>query len=156
MKETYKVLLIGFGNPGRLDDGLGPALAEKIEKLNIPGVTVDSNYQLTVEDAAYVAENDIVIFADASINGKEPFIFTRVDPKKDISFTTHSIDPESVLGLSRELFHAETEGYILGIRGYDFNEFGEYLSRKAEVNLSQAADFIAAALQKKDFSEISK
>jgi len=54
------------------------------------------------------------------------------------------------------LFHAETEGYILGIRGYDFNEFGEHLSRKAEENLCQAVDFIAAALKKKDFSEILK
>jgi hydrogenase maturation protease len=156
VKKTRKVLLIGFGNPGRLDDGLGPALAEKIEALNIPGVKVDSNYQLTIEDAAYVAENDIVIFADASVNCKEPFIFSRIDPKKDISFTTHSIDPGSVLGLSKELFHAETEGYILGIRGYDFNEFGEHLSKKAEENLCQAVDFIVTALQKKDFSEILK
>ena len=27
------VLLIGFGNPGRLDDGLGPALAAEIERV---------------------------------------------------------------------------------------------------------------------------
>ena len=55
--EAADILLIGFGNPGRLDDGLGPALADAIEKLALPGVTVESNYQLTVEDAAEIAKH---------------------------------------------------------------------------------------------------
>ncbi|MCK5708302.1 MAG: hydrogenase maturation protease [Candidatus Aureabacteria bacterium] len=152
MKDIKKVLLIGFGNPGRLDDGLGPALADAVEKIDIPGVTVDSNYQLTVEDSAYVAENDVVIFVDASVNCNEPFTFDRIAPKKDISFTTHSIDPESVLGLSKDLFKAETTGYVLGIRGYKFNEFGEYLSEEAKENLSHATNFIVSALREKNFN----
>ena len=37
-----KALVIGYGNPGRLDDGLGPALAEAVEKLDLPGlITLD-------------------------------------------------------------------------------------------------------------------
>ena len=46
-----KILLIGFGNPARADDGLGPALAEEIESKNIPDVTVETDYQLTIEDS---------------------------------------------------------------------------------------------------------
>ena len=34
------MLLLGYGNPGRLDDGLGPALAAQVERLALPGVTV--------------------------------------------------------------------------------------------------------------------
>ena len=30
-----KVLIIGYGNPGRLDDGLGPALADLMEKKQV-------------------------------------------------------------------------------------------------------------------------
>jgi DNA-binding response OmpR family regulator len=45
-----RVLVIGYGNPGRLDDGLGPALAETLQRLDLPGVTVDADYQLTAED----------------------------------------------------------------------------------------------------------
>ena len=30
------VLLLGYGNPGRLDDGLGPALAAQVECLACP------------------------------------------------------------------------------------------------------------------------
>ena len=49
------VLVIGYGNPGRMDDGLGPATIDELEKLAIDGVDLDADYQLTVEDAAAVA-----------------------------------------------------------------------------------------------------
>ena len=140
--RTTRVLLIGYGNPGRLDDGLGPALAEALAQKKRPGLTVDSNYLLTVEDAAAIAENDIVIFADASVNGAEPYFFKKIQPVSSLSFSSHSIEPEAVLGLSHDLFDAKTEGFVLGIRGYDFNEFGERLSSKAQDNLLDALAFI--------------
>ncbi|MFH2138712.1 MAG: hydrogenase maturation protease [Candidatus Omnitrophota bacterium] len=152
--EPKKVLLIGYGNPGRLDDGLGPALAEEIEAENIPEVTVDADYQLTVEDAADAAKHDVVIFADASVNGREPFFFTRIEPKAGMSFTSHSVEPEAVLGLAQELFSAKTQGYALGIRGYEFNEFGQGLSPAAAENLKKAKEFIKTALLNKKFVEI--
>ena len=73
-----KVLLIGYGNPGRLDDGLGPALAAKIEKLNIDNVDSDSDYQLTVEDAVDIHSHDIVIFADADVSCNSSFYFKKM------------------------------------------------------------------------------
>ncbi|OGX53738.1 MAG: hypothetical protein A2267_05685 [Omnitrophica WOR_2 bacterium RIFOXYA12_FULL_38_10] len=155
MTSVGKVLLIGFGNPGRLDDGLGPALAEIFEEKSFPGLTIDSNYQLSVEDAASVAENDIVIFADASINGTEPFSFQKLTPKASLTFSTHSIEPDNVLGLAHELFKTKTQGYILGIRGYDFNEFGQYLSEKAKNNLNDAVIFLEQTLTTNNFKEIN-
>ncbi len=146
-----KVLLIGYGNPGRLDDGLGPALVASLEKLEIPDLTVDSDYQLTVEDAAAVAEHDVVIFADASVNGAEPFSFTKIEPKTEVSFTSHSVEPEAVLGMAHDLFSSHAEGYILGIRGYDYNEFGEILSENAKKNLFAAYEFIVDVIKKSDF-----
>src|SRR5450432_1649313 len=53
-----RILVIGYGNPGREDDGLGPAAAAEIERLGRPGVSVRGNYQLVLEDAADVAEAD--------------------------------------------------------------------------------------------------
>ncbi|VGO14536.1 hypothetical protein PDESU_03099 [Pontiella desulfatans] len=61
-------LVIGYGNPGRLDDGLGPAFAERIQGLGLSGVTVESNYQLNIEDAELVSRYDTVVFADASVD----------------------------------------------------------------------------------------
>ncbi|MBN1142370.1 MAG: hydrogenase maturation protease [Deltaproteobacteria bacterium] len=144
-----KILLIGYGNPGRLDDGLGPALAEAVAQLNLPGLTVDSDYQLTVEDAAAVAEHDLVIFADASINGEEPFFYREIFPKGGLSFSSHSVEPEAVLAMAADLFGAATRGYALGIRGYLFDEFGERLSERARGNLASALDFLIPLLKKR-------
>jgi len=142
-----RVLLIGFGNPGRLDDGLGPALAAEIERLELDDVTVDSDYQLTVEDAAAVAEHDVVVFADAAVDGPEPFSFERLEPESHLSFSSHDVEPPAVLALARDLFGARTPGFMLGIRGYEFDEFGERLSNRAQANLASALKFIEPVLR---------
>lgn len=142
-----KVLLIGYGNPGRLDDGLGPALAEAMGNRQIAGLTVDSNYQLTVEDAAALKEHDYVVFADADVSGPEPFSFRRVAPGGELSFSSHSVDPSAVVALAQALFGAEVKAYVLGVRGYEFNEFGERLSERARCNLSAAETFLAGVIE---------
>lgn len=146
-----RVLVIGYGNPGRLDDGLGPACAEAIERMHIPGVTVDADYQLTVETAAAAAQHEVVVFADASVTGPEPFFFRAVEPAAPTSFSTHLIEPEAVMAMTRDLFQAGTKGYALGIRGYEFNAFGETLSAKARGNLAAALRFIVPLLRDYSF-----
>jgi hydrogenase maturation protease len=138
------ILVIGYGNPGRLDDGLGPAFAERFQALELPGVTVESNYQLNIEDADLIARFDIVVFADASVDTAGPFEFQPLE-KKDpmVGFSSHSITAGSLLGLAKELFGATPLAYTLAIRGYDFNEFGEVLSAQAQANLDAAVGFFA-------------
>lgn len=147
-----KVLLIGFGNPGRRDDGLGPALAEAVERLDIAHVTVEADYQLTVEDAAMVAEHDVVVFADADTTGPEPFGFQRIEPVRAIGFSSHSVRPQALLALAADLFSKSVPGYLLGIRGYAFNEYAERLSDKAKFNLEAAIRFIEPVLRHGDFN----
>ncbi|MCI5220757.1 MAG: hydrogenase maturation protease, partial [Candidatus Electrothrix sp. LOE2] len=78
MNSPPSVLVYGFGNPGREDDGAGVALAEHIRAAALPGVTTDSNYQLNVEDALLLSEHDIVIFADATRSPVDRFSFYRL------------------------------------------------------------------------------
>ncbi|MCP3941951.1 MAG: hydrogenase maturation protease [Desulfobacteraceae bacterium] len=142
MSEKNKILLIGYGNPGRQDDGLGPALVEKLG-VNKPGfLTLESNYQLTVEDAYDVALHEIVIFVDAVIDGKIPYSFQVLHPRGMGPLLSHSLAPQSVLYLARTLFCATTKAYLLGIRGYEFDQFEEKLSSKAGANLNAAYDFL--------------
>ena len=144
-----RVVLIGYGNPGRLDDGLGPALAAAIEARGIPGLDVESDYQLTVEDSHTVAQHEVAVFADADVAGPEPFGFDKIDPAEDagLEFSTHAIEPAQVLALARRLFGAKTDAYVLGIRGYEFDGFGERLSPGARSNLRAAADFVEKVLR---------
>ncbi|MEI6148310.1 MAG: hydrogenase maturation protease, partial [bacterium] len=112
------VLLIGYGNPGRLDDGLGPQLAVELGGRGIPGLTVDSDYQLTVEDADSVARHEVAVFADAAAAGSEPFYFRKLAPGGSSGIGSHSVEPAEVLALSQTLFNRLPEAYVLGIRGY--------------------------------------
>lgn len=137
-----RVLILCYGNPGRLDDGLGAAFGREFEKFRPQGVDIEIDYQLNVEDAMTVSEYDSVVFVDACINGQDPFQFGRVEPKPAISYTSHSVEPEHLLSLAEEMFGSKAEAYALGIRGYEFNSFGEELSPGALRNLDLAVDFM--------------
>lgn len=142
-----RVLIIGYGNPGRLDDGLGPAFADAIGRLGLPDVTVDSDYQLMIEDAAEVAKCDVVIFADASVSAAEPFTFERIAPLAAAGFTTHHLEPAALMAIAADLFGAKTIGHLLAIRGYEFDDFGEGLSERARANLAAAVEALAPMIR---------
>ena len=154
MTTASGTLVLGWGNPGRLDDGLGPALVAAIEAERVPGVAVESEYQLQVENAEMVARHDRVVFVDADRQGVEPFSMQRLFPGDGrLSFSTHSLSPESVLALSRDLFGAEPEAWLLGIRGYDFDDFGEQLSERGQASLKAAVGYLCRALREDQFEE---
>ncbi len=148
-----RVLLIGFGNPGRGDDGLGPAFAEAVQHLNLPEVTVESDYQLNVEDAAAIAAHDVAVLVDADASGPAPFAFRVIEPKSELSVSTHSAEPGAVVALARDLFHGRAEAYILGIRGYVFDHFVETLTEQAAANLRAALDWFVPVLRARAFAQ---
>jgi len=136
-----RILVLGYGNPGRQDDGLGPAVADALEQAAPQGVTVEADYQLNIEDSASIAEHDVVVFVDASVSGPEPFAMERIKAAAEISFTSHSVSPGSVLAACAEHFDARPEAWVLGIRGYAF-EFEEGLTAKAQENCKAATAFV--------------
>ena len=149
MQGRKKILVYGYGNPGRKDDGLGPAFAEKIEnwvkKVRISGIDTDSNYQLNIEDAYNISEYDIVIYADASKEEIEHFIIDRVAPSGKTAFNTHSVSPGFVLDLCNRLYAKDPLVLLLHIKGYDFS-LEENLTAGAAENLEMAFNFIERVL----------
>lgn len=141
-------LVLAFGNPVRGDDGIGPAAAQYLESRGLQGVTVDSDYQLCLEDSLSVAEHDFTVFIDASLEGEEPFTFEKIEERNDPAVFSHSLEPSRLMGLANSLFKKERVGYMLGIRGYDFTMFSEGLTEKAQNNMKEAMDFITAFLNK--------
>jgi hydrogenase maturation protease len=144
---SNSILLIGYGNPGRLDDGLGPALASKLEALSVHGLSVEVDYQLVVEHAHEIAKYDAVIFADSAIAGDGPYFFREIQASPKETLSSHNLSPETILFFAKTVFNAHTKGYVLGIRGYEFDRFGEYLSDKAKQNLDAAIEFLRDALK---------
>ena len=134
-----RVLVIGFGNPARGDDGLGPALAERLQALSLAGVTVESDYQLVIEHAAMVAEYDVVVFADAARDaGDAPFYLRALEPSHDTGGSTHSVSPGQVLAIAHACFGKSPRAYLLGIRAHHLDDFVERLSFEAKANLEVA------------------
>ncbi len=139
-------LVLAWGNPGRRDDGLGPALAEAIAARALPEVRVSADYHLQVEDAAELAGCGRVLFVDADRGGRGPYRLRRLAAEAGagagLGFSSHGISPARRLGFARDLYGASPEAWLMGIRGYDFDGFGEGLSSGARANLAAA---IAAA-----------
>jgi hydrogenase maturation protease len=141
LNQPTTLMVIGYGNPGRLDDGLGPRFIERLEEISLPGVTLDSDYQLTIEDSPEVAKHDLVLFVDASVDAPDPFEITELEPTDAMSFTSHSVSPNQVLGMARDLFDSKVRAFTLAIRGHEYNEFGESLSDQAQKNLDAAVEY---------------
>jgi len=140
------ILILAWGNIARQDDGLGPAVAAEAERWALPGVRISIDYQLHVEDSHAISEAGSVIFVDASTEGDEPFSWQPVKPTEEISFSSHSIRPPSLLGLSKTCFGTAPEAWMLAIRGYRFEPFTEGLTPGASRNLEAAVAFLREQL----------
>lgn len=141
------VLVLGYGNPGRRDDGLGPAFCAALAHRTLPGVTVLTAPQLVVEHAATVAAFATVVFVDAVLPDGEPFSWKPVSPGAGgVAFSSHTSCPGAVLGLARVLYGASTRGWTLGIRGARFRGFGDELSPAARTNLRTALAWVLPLL----------
>jgi hydrogenase maturation protease len=145
-----RILVYGYGNPGRQDDGLGIELVTRLEKWaaeqRMEGIRFDNNYQLNIEDADAISEMDLVFFADASEEDIDDYCLSRVDGKRELAFTTHAASPAYIVKLCQELFHKDPLVYLVHIKGYEWS-FTEGLSPKAEHNLAAAFKFMTSLLE---------
>jgi hydrogenase maturation protease len=147
-RKNNRILVLGYGNPSRSDDDLGAAFARAVEKMKIEGLTVETDNQLTAENAKIVAVHSVVVFVEATEDGPEPFGFGGIRPDFNLNFHSHEIEPAALLALAHGVFGVETEGYLLGIRGYEFPPFGETLSPRAQKNLETALELLEPVLRK--------
>jgi hydrogenase maturation protease len=145
-----QILVYGYGNPGRQDDGLGVELVQRLkewaDEKKLPDLAFDSNYQLNIEDAEAISHNDLVIFADASEEEINDYCFSEVAESAKISFTTHAASPGYIVKLCRELFQKEPRVLLLHIKGYEWG-FREGISKKGLQNLEKALDALKTLLE---------
>lgn len=142
--------LIGYGNPGRCDDGLGQAFATRIAARNLPAIKVSADYQLSVDHALLIAKAHRVVFVDALMYADTPYEFAPVQPAPGDDLSSHCLSPAAVLALAATLFDAAPEAFVLGIAGAEFGEVKEGLSPIAEDNLRQAEAFFLDWLRRRE------
>ncbi len=143
-------LIIGYGNPLRADDGLGPLLAEKLAAA-LPEKTakVVTAHQLTPELALEIAapEIDRVLFVDAKRQLETAFNLEQLPPN-DAGSCGHQTSPALLLSICAQLYQSPRLGWLLCVTGEDFS-FAQQLSKTAKKNLAaatqQAIEFIRAS-----------
>lgn len=133
-----KLLLFGYGNPGRGDDALGPELIERIARLQLADIECQNDMQLQVEHVTDLAACEQVLFIDADMTCAEPFDFSELGAAKDDSYTSHAMNPSALLHAYDQVYGKPAPpAFLLRIRGHDFG-LGDPLSGKASANLEAA------------------
>ena len=142
MVNNRRILIYGYGNPGRQDDGLGKALVELVDEWvqneGIENISRDVGYQLLVEDVTLIENKDLIIFVDASMDERiAVFDLAPVEADDRETFTMHQVSPGFILALYETLYGPAPPSYLLQIRGYEW-ELEESLSQGARENLAEA------------------
>lgn len=142
MPDQVNILVYGYGNPGRQDDGLGKALIDLAEEWlsqnQNDNISLDVNYQLQVEDVTEIYDKDLIIFVDASMREDiEDFSFERVEPDPRANFSMHSVSPAYILALCEKIYGKLPPAYLLHVRGYEW-ELSEPISSAAQNNMQKA------------------
>jgi hydrogenase maturation protease len=125
--QSFSILIIGYGNNLRSDDGVGRYLAEMIDQQQLPSVKTLSVHQLTPELVLKITEAQAVIFIDAIASLKGEITLQSLEPSQDKTRLGHTSNPEQLLSLCKNLYHKYPSAWLLTIPTNNF-EFGETFS----------------------------
>ena len=137
------ILVIGYGNPLRGDDGVGWRVAEAAASvLPDPPVTVLTVQLLTPELADPISRSDRLILIDAAAEGPPGEV--RCFPiaadsaaAAGLAIGTHEVTLDRLLGMAQELFGRCPPAYMVTIAGESF-EVSETLTATVEGAVAQA------------------
>ena len=133
-----KTIVLGIGNIGRQDDGLGWLFLDYLNDEGFKDIEIEYRYQLQIEDDELISNYENVIFIDATKEQtKNGFYYKICESSDKFGFSSHELVPETILYLANNLYNHNPKAFILGIQGYEWNlEIG--LSVEAKVNLNNA------------------
>lgn len=125
-----RLLVIGYGNTLRSDDGLGPRLAEAVRDARWPGVEALPCAQLTPELAEPISRSEAVVFVDAAAGGPPAVRLRPAIPGPSSRILAHASSPETLLALARDAYGRAPRAWYLTAPAANLG-FGEKLSNSA-------------------------
>ena len=143
------VLVIGYGNALRSDDGVGWHAAGLLaDDTRLAGVRVVASHQLTPELALDMSRASLVILVDASEEGPPGAITVRPLEGENVSTagggggaTSHHVGPGVLLALARDLYGAAPDAFVVHVGVVDMDA-GESLSPVVAAALPGVADVV--------------
>ncbi len=163
-----RILVIGWGNPSRSDDGAAYGVAARLrERLGgahsnpdppllapparpepygttAAGLDVDVLllHQLGPEVAALLEGYAWVVFVDAHVENGSAGSWAQPVPEADLTLpVSHTMAPGVVMAIARALYGHTPRAYLLSVGGHNFN-FGATLSASTRERAAEAAEWI--------------
>ena len=141
-----KILVCGYGNPFRTDDGVGHILAENIEKvLGERGEETELSleHQLLPELAEDFSRFDLLIFCDARVPSEDGgdvdgYRIEEIAPDPHLEgLNIHSIGPGWLLSLARSLGRGVPPSVLISVEGESF-DFGDEITPECRERMESA------------------
>ena len=142
---TGHVVVVGYGNALRCDDGLGWHAAELLaDDPRVKGVEVFQRHQLTPELALDISTASLVVLIDASSRlPPGEFSVERVEPAVGVgSRGSHHLTPGTLVALAHELYGRAADVLVVSC-GVQSLEIGDGLSPVVETALPKLLDAVA-------------
>lgn len=151
-----KVLIIGYGNPDREDDGVAWHILHALTiKLGLPAPdTYEAEFpesalidfafylQLTPEMAEDIGTYEYVCFVDAHTgNIPEPVRLIDVESEFQQSPFTHHLTPQSLISMCETIYGKKPDAALLSILGHRFL-FTQQLSEETATLVPEAVELI--------------
>ena len=134
------LLVIGYGNTLRQDDGVGPKVAEAVSSLALPGVRTLACPLLTPELAEAVSLARVVVFVDAAVDAPREVQTRKLAPAKSSQVMAHAASPATLLALARDVFGHAPKAWLITVPVEDLgigDEFSPLAQRGFEIAVRQ-------------------
>jgi hydrogenase maturation protease len=142
------VLIVGYGNPLRSDDGIGWHAARLLATdRRLDGARVLARYQLAPELAEDISRASLVVLVDAAAEGDPGSVSVREigsPPPAPITWSHHLV-PETLAGLADALYGTVPPIVLVSVAAESFAE-GDSLSSALERALPEAVEVVAGVV----------
>jgi hydrogenase maturation protease len=141
--DSRHVLVIGYGNELRADDGVGRAIVERlVADPRARDARLLSVRQLTPDLAVDVAEASLVVFVDAAADLQPGEVAVRpVSADVGAGAFSHHVSVGGLPGLARELYGRSPESVTVSV-GLESTALAEGLSPAVEAAVPAAAEAV--------------
>ena len=141
-----RILVIGFGNILRTDDGAGHKAVELLAK-RLPEVDCIATHDLKPEFAELITNYQAIIFIDAS-KDCQSIEHSKLTNIIDLGeYHSHTLTPEMLLSLSKKIYNAQPEFvYLIKIPAINFN-LGDDISPLTKESINNCVNWVCRLIK---------
>ena len=157
-----RVLIVGYGNPLRSDDGVGQVVAERLmADPRLAGAEIRAAHQLTPELAMDASRAAVMVLIDAADGVAPGEVVVRRLARPGRRGTaevgqagrveeggpplTHHVDPAALIALAAELWGSAPPTVMVGVGPASF-DLGETLTPRVEAAVPEAVEAVVIAI----------